>query len=177
MEEGRNWKMTDLTRRLLLGLALLSSFGTGALGQPEAHRDATPVHNAFKQLIDAENAHDLTAVSRLVLESPNTLFVAKAPVGWQGYWGKEDVMQHFHDLYQHPFRIDPDYAKEKVVFLTAGVAETYVPVSITAEYGNFPKPTPFIMVLLWMRQNETWRMATDIPIPIPPEASIPSPEK
>ena len=169
--------MTEATRRLLLGLALLSSFGTVAFCQPEAHHDATPVRKAFKQLIDAENSHDLTAVGRLVLESPNTLFVAKAPVGWQGYWGKQDVMQHFHDLYQHPFRIDPDYAKEKVVFLTAGVAETYVPVSITAEYGNFPKPTPFIMVLLWMRQNGTWRMATDIPIPIPPEANIPSPDK
>jgi hypothetical protein len=177
MEEGRSRTMTDLTYRFLLGLAILSSFGTVAFGQPQEHHDATPVRKAFKQLIDAENSHDLSAVGPLILQSPNTLFVAKAPVGWQGYWGKEDVMQHFHDLYQHPFWIDPDYAKEKVVFLTAGVAETYVPVSITAEYGNFPKPTPFIMVLLWMRQNGTWRMATDIPIPIPPEARIPSPEK
>jgi hypothetical protein len=169
--------MTNLTRRFSLALALLSSFGAAAFGQSELLQDATPVRKAFKQLIDAENSHDLDAVAPLVLQSQNTLFAAKAPVGWQGYWGKEDVMRHFHDLYQHPFRIDPDYAKEKVVFLTAGVAETYVPVSITAVYGNFSKPSPFIMVLLWMRQSGTWRMATDIPIPIPPEANEPSPDK
>jgi ketosteroid isomerase-like protein len=169
--------MTEFTRRYLLGVALLSSVGASAFGQAEAQQDPSLVRNAYKQLIDAENSHDLNAVSALVLESHDTLFVAKAPVGWKGYWGKEDVMQHFHDLYQHPFRIDPDYTNEKIVFPAPGVAETYVPVNITAVYGNFPKPAPFIMVLLWVSQNGTWKMATDIPIPIPPEANKPSPDK
>ena len=57
----------------------------------------------YKQLIDAENDHDLKAVRRLVWTSSSTLFVAKtktaAEGNWAGFWGTDTVMQHFHDLY------------------------------------------------------------------------------
>jgi hypothetical protein len=70
----------------------------------------------YKQLIDAENCHDLAAVKPLVWTSPSTLFVVKtataAEGNWAGFWGTETVMQHLHDLYQGTFRIDPDYSKE-----------------------------------------------------------------
>jgi hypothetical protein len=62
------------------------------------------IKRIYKQLIDAENKHDLPAVRALVWNSPSTLFVAKAPVGWHGYWGIDDVMQHLHDIYQQSFR-------------------------------------------------------------------------
>jgi hypothetical protein len=39
----------------------------------------------YKQLIDAEDKHDLAAVRARVWNSPSTLFVAKAPVGWHVY--------------------------------------------------------------------------------------------
>lgn len=155
----------------LITLPLMARPQSGVSGE-EAH-----VRAAYKQLIDAENVHDLKAVAALVEDSPNSLFVAKAPVGWQGYWGKRDIMEHFRELYQHPFRIDPVYEQEKVVFPSPGVAETYVPVSITAVYGHFPKPTPFIMVLLWVNHAGAWKMVSDIPIPIPASATTPSPSK
>jgi hypothetical protein len=60
----------------------------------------------YKQLIDAENKHDLKAVRPLVWTSPSTLFVAKtataAEGNWAGFWGNDVVMRHFHDLYQGP---------------------------------------------------------------------------
>jgi hypothetical protein len=127
----------------------------------------------YRLLIDAENRHDLRAVRPLVWASPSTLFVAKtktaAEGNWAGFWGIDVVMQHFHDLYQGPFRIDPDYAREKVVGLTSDVAETYVPVRITVSYaGQTPVPKPFLMILEWIRTLEGWKMATDIALPIPP---------
>ena len=128
------------------------------------------VKDIYKKLIDAENRHDLPAVREFVWNSPSTLFVAKAPVGWQGYWGIDDVMQHLHDMYQQPFRIDPIYQEEKVVFITPEIAETYVPVRITVAYGGQnPVPKPFVMVLLWIQTPKGWKMTTDIPIPVPPE--------
>lgn len=128
------------------------------------------VKRVYQQLIDAENRHDLTAVRNLVWKSPSTLFVAKAPVGWHGYWGADQVMQHLHDMYQQPFRIDPVYDEETVVFITHNIAETYAPVRITVAYGGqTPVPKPFIMVLLWIRTADGWRMTTDIPIPVPPD--------
>src|SRR5271154_346618 len=128
------------------------------------------IKHVYKHLIDAENKHDLPAVRQLVWNSPSTLFVAKAPVGWHGYWGIDDVMQHLHDMYQQPFRIDPIYEEEKVVVITPDIAETYAPVCITVAYGGQnPVPKPFVMVLLWIKTPQGWRMATDIPIPVPPE--------
>lgn len=161
--------------RIAVGILASVSLISLALPQSESARPEASVRAAYKQLIDAENAHDLKAVATLVEDSPNSLFVAKAPVGWQGYWGKRDIMDHFRELYQHPFQIDPKYDEEKVVFPVAGVAETYVPVSITAVYGHFPHPTPFIMVLLWVDRAGTWKMVSDIPIPIPTSATTPSP--
>jgi hypothetical protein len=128
------------------------------------------IKRIYKQLIDAENEHDLAAVRELVWNSPSTLFVAKAPVGWHGYWGIDDVMQHLRDMYQQPFRIDPVYEEEKVVFVTSEIAETYAPVRITVAYGGQnPVPKPFVMVLIWIHTPQGWKMATDIPIPVPPD--------
>lgn len=167
--------MKASTNKWLAAIAFMGlASGTGLMGQTNNSSDDAALVTAYKQLIDAENGHDEPAVDALVWQSPNTLFVAKAPVGWKGYWGKSDVMKHFHDLYQTNFRIDPDYANEKVVHLTPDVAETYVPVNITAVYGGFPKPAPFIMVLVWIKSPDGWKMATDIPIPVPPEAAKPA---
>lgn len=128
------------------------------------------VRDIYKKLIDAENRHDLPAVKEFVWNSPSTLFVAKAPLGWHGYWGIDDVLQHLHDMYQQPFRIDPIYEEEKVVFITSEIAETYAPVRITVAYaGQNPVPKPFVMVLIWIKTSQGWKMTTDIPIPVPPE--------
>src|ERR1700739_221701 len=99
--------------------------------------DTDALRKDFRNLIDAENRHDLTSVQALLLDSQNTLFVAKSPDGWKGYWGKADVTNHFGELYKKPFHIDPEYATEKIVFLTPDVAETYVNIKIKADYGGF----------------------------------------
>jgi ketosteroid isomerase-like protein len=148
-------------------LALLCATSTNAQTEKEQE-----IKRIYKQLIEAENKHDLPAVRALIWSSHSTLFVAKAPVGWRGYWGIDDVMQHLHDMYQQPFRIDPIYEEEKAVFLTPEIAETYVPVRITVGYGGQnPIPKPFVMVLIWIKTPRGWRMTTDIPIPVPANAN------
>jgi hypothetical protein len=101
---------------------------SSAYREPLDARTLAELENLYWRLIVAENRHDLKAVRPLVWTSAVTLFVAKtktvAEGNWAGFWGTDVVMQHFHDLYQGPFRIDPDYSKEKVVGLTADVAET-----------------------------------------------------
>ena len=159
---------TRYVRHVALLILIGSFFNTGVVAaEPDREQD---LKRLYKELIDDENSHDLAAVRKLVWDSPSTLFVAKAPVGWRGYWGIDDVMQHLHDMYQTPFRIDPSYDEEKVVFITPEVAETYAPVQITAAYGGQnPVPKPFVMVLLWIKTAQGWMMTTDIPIPVPPD--------
>jgi SnoaL-like domain len=147
-----------------------SSVGSDPLDQ--ASREG--VRALFKQLIDAENRHDLNAVRPLVWVSPNALFVAKtatpAEGNWAGFWGTEVVLSHLRELYDAgSFHIEPDYERVKVVGIAPDVAETYAPVKITVAYaGQTPVPKPFLMILNWVRTPEGWRMATDVALPIPP---------
>ena len=134
------------------------------------------VKTLYGRLVAAENRHDLKAVRQMVWDSPSALFVAKtktaAEGNWAGFWGTVVVTEHFHDLYQGPFRIDPDYSREKVVGLTHDVAETYVPVRINVAYaGQTPVPKPFLMILEWIRTPAGWKMAPDIALPIPPPSN------
>src|SRR5262245_35150340 len=90
----------------------------------------------YRKLIEAENRHDLEEVRTMLWESPSTLFVAKtataAEGNWAGFWGTDVVMHHFAELYNAgPFRIEPDYDKERVVGLSYDVAQTYAPAKIT----------------------------------------------
>ena len=151
-------------------LILLVALALPGVANPQTSSEENAIKRIYKQLIEAEDRHDLSTVRALVWNSPSTLFVAKAPVGWRGYWGINDVMEHLRDMYQQPFRIDPIYEEEKVVFITPDIAETYAPVRITVAYGGQnPVPKPFVMVLLWIKMPGGWKMTTDIPIPVPPD--------
>ena len=141
---------------MLTGLALMAcpaaaASSTDADPLDQASRDG--VRALFKQLIDAENRHDLNAVRPFVWVSPNALFVAKtataAEGNWAGFWGTEIVLDHLGELYKAgPFHIDPDYERVKVVGIAPDVAETYAPVKITVAYaGQTPVPKPFLMIL------------------------------
>ena len=69
---------------------------------------------SIRELINAENAHDIAAVSRFVWKSPSALFVAKtktpAEGNWAGFWGSDNVIAHLGELYQGTFRMMPDYS-------------------------------------------------------------------
>jgi hypothetical protein len=141
--------------------------------EPLDAKTLNEVQALYKRLIDAEDVKDLDTVREIVWKSPSALFVAKtataAEGNWAGFWGDQVVVQHIHDISQGPFRIDPDYARVKTVGLTHDVAETYAPVHITVAYaGQTPVPKPFLMIVVWIRTPDGWRMATDIALPIPP---------
>jgi hypothetical protein len=144
---------------------------------PLSDRTLDDLKVLYRKLIDAENVHDLVAVKSMLLASPVSLFISRTePVSkgdWGGYWGTDSIVQHFGALYSGTFRIDPDYAEERVVGLTSDVAETYAPVTITSGYGGQAAVARrFLMVLEWVKTPAGWRVATDIPLPIPPAPQI-----
>jgi hypothetical protein len=125
---------------------------------PLGKTDLAEVEALYRQLTDAENAHDSGVVERLVWKSPDALFVSKtataAEGNWAGVW------------------LDPDYSRLKVVGITREVAETYAPVQISVSYGGqLPVPKPFLIITDWVKTNEGWKMATDIALPVPPSPS------
>jgi hypothetical protein len=160
---------------LLCGLARSEDRETSnsSAAEPLTHQTREDLRVLYKQLIDAENRHDIDAVRPLLWKSPSMLFVAKTATAaggnWAGFWGTEVVLQHFHDLYQGTFVMSPDYSKERVAGLSPDVAETYVPLLISVGYaGQTPVPKPFLMIVEWVRTPGGWKMATDVALPIPP---------
>lgn len=148
---------------------------SGASGGSQPLDDATlaSITALYHELIEAENRHDLKAVSKFVWDSPDALFVAKtataAEGNWAGFWGKETVVAHLGELYAGTFVMDPDYSRVRTVALTRDVALTYAPLKISVSYAGQPAvPRPFLMIVNWVRTDDGWKMATDIALPIPP---------
>ncbi|MEI9995635.1 MAG: hypothetical protein WDM91_13645 [Rhizomicrobium sp.] len=161
--------------RFVLIAGILSAAPLSASAAPLDTVTLREIDGLYRTLIDAENRHDLTAVRRMVWESPDTLFVAKtatpAEGNWAGFWGADVVMQHFADLYAGTFAMAPDYARVRTVGLSRDVALTYAPLKISVAYaGQTPVPKPFLMIVNWVRTADGWRMASDIAVPVPPAA-------
>jgi len=118
--------------------------------------DTSAVALRYKQLIDAENSHDVKTVKNMLYTSPGTLLVAKTKTkeegGWAGFWGQETVGQHLEALITgSTFHVTPDYAAVKVTFIKPDVAELYVPVRIAVSYaGQDPVAKPFLMIIIWV---------------------------
>jgi hypothetical protein len=87
----------------------------------------TEINGRYRELIEAENRHDLAAVRQMVRQSPDTLFVAKtatpAEGNWAAFWGADVVMQHFAELYAGTFVMAPHCDRVKTVGLTGDVAD------------------------------------------------------
>jgi hypothetical protein len=152
---------------IFLGLAL------GIKAADAQNADSLEVANAYRQLIGAENKHDIGTVKSLLYNSPGTMLVAKTKTkeegGWAGFWGREAVGQHLEALVTTgTFQISPDYEKERITFIKADVAELYAPVEIAVSYaGQNPVPRPFLMVILWIKTNDGWKIQSDIAVPVP----------
>ncbi len=167
--------------KVFIQMLIVIAWAAAITGPPAMARDPGVIsasseqklRTLYKQLIDAENAHDIAAVGRFIWDSPSALFVAKtknsAEGNWAGFWGKEVVVEHLSELYKGKFVMKPDYNHEKVVQLDRDVAETYVPLQISVAYaGQSGSPKPFLMIVEWVKLGAEWKMATDIALPIPP---------
>lgn len=170
--------MTSTAFSLLLAAATLAVPAAAFAGEDSPVPTISPkveadVRAAYARLIDAENAHDLPAVRKLFVESPNALFVAKTRTAeegnWAGFWSTDTAVSHIGDLFGGVFTITPDFTRERATLLASGVAQTYVPVQIAVGYaGQSGTPKPFLMILDWVRVGGQWKVITDIALPVPP---------
>lgn len=138
-----------------------------------ATTDSVRVAEQYKKLINAENTRDTMTIKNLLYTSPGTLLVAKTKTkeegGWAGFWGNDTVLQHLTAMVTGgTFEITPDYQKERIYFINPDVAELYAPVRIAVSYaGQNPVPRPFVMVAIWVKVENEWKMQSDIAIPVP----------
>ncbi len=74
-----------------------------AVAGPARAGSEDEVRTLFTKFVAAQNAHDLKAVSELLQESPNFLWITRgSPI-----WGRDAALKRFEALYQGTWSLDP----------------------------------------------------------------------
>ncbi len=130
------------------------------------------VKATFDRFVAAQNAHDVSAVRDVLLDSPNFLWVTRGvPI-----WGRDAALKRFETLYQGTWKLSPDTANLKVVLVTDTTAQLFVPITFNIGPPGQPAPdAPFLMNQTLVKTAAGWRIASILPIPLP--APVPAPAK
>jgi hypothetical protein len=147
-----------------LFLSMMLSFGP-AFATPESEVKAT-----FDRFVVAQNAHDLTTVRELLLDSPNFLWISwGVPI-----WGRDAAMNRFKAMYQGTWKLSPDSSRLKVVMLTDTTAQIFVPIKFNiGPPGQPATDTLSLMNQTWVKSAAGWRIASILPIPQPSPPAAP----
>lgn len=151
-------------------LAMLAAVLTMPTGHALAGAE-DDIKAAFDRFVAAQNAHDISAVRDLLLDSPNFLWVTRgAPI-----WGRDAALKRFETLYQATWKLSPDTSNLKVVLLTDTTAQLFVPIMFNIGPVGQPAPdAPFLMNQTLVKTAAGWRIANILPIPVPPPAPAPA---
>ena len=154
-------------RTILTMLAVVLTLFTGdAFASPDEDVKAT-----FDRFVAAQNAHDVSAVRDLLWDSTNFLWVTRGtPI-----WGRDAALKRFETLYQGTWKLSPDTPNLKVVLLSDTTAQLFVPIMFNIGPPGQPVPdAPFLMNQTLVKTAAGWRIASILPIPLPPPATGPA---
>jgi ketosteroid isomerase-like protein len=148
-----------------LAAALALSTGHALAGVDE------DVKATFDRFVAAQNSHDVSAVRDVLLDSPNFLWITRgAPI-----WGRDAALKRFEALYQGTWKLSPDTGNLKVVLLSDMTAQLFVPIVFNIGPPGQPAPeAPFLMNQTLVKTAAGWRIASILPIPLPPPAPGPT---
>lgn len=150
--------MTTRALPIVLMAAILA--GPASAATPEEEARAT-----FDRFVAAQNAHDLKAVEALLLDSPQFLWITRG----SAVWGRAEALKRFEGLYAGTWHLEPEAAAFRVVFAQPQVAEIFVPIVFSiGPAGQPPQETTFLMNQVLVKTDAGWRVASILPIPVPP---------
>jgi len=154
-------------RCVVFVLALAGAMSPAAKAAPAD--DVTAVFNRF---VAAQNAHDVKAVSDLLWDSPNFLWVTRGTA----VYGRDEALKRFTALYAGTWSLAPVAGELRVAMLAADTAQIYVPIDFTmGAAGATPAVSRFLMNQTLVRTARGWVVASILPSPVPPAAPAPRP--
>jgi ketosteroid isomerase-like protein len=151
---------------MVFGLAALAA---AAVGRPASTQTASAgpaeARALFERFVAAQNAHDATAVEATLSDTPDFLWITRGTA----IWGRVAAMERFRTLYQGTWRLEPEIAQFRAVALGSEAAQIFVPVLFTIGAAGQPaQPTRFLLNQTLRREGNGWRIASILPIPVPP---------
>jgi uncharacterized protein (TIGR02246 family) len=142
-----------------LAVMLVLAAASGA-----AAADDADVRSVVERFVAAQNTHDLRAVGELLWDSPQLLWVTRGTA----VWGHDAALTRFEALYKGTWRLEPAMAELRVVRLTDGVAEIFMPIVFTIGPAGQPaQTTRFLMNQVLVKTDAGWKVASILPIPAP----------
>ena len=155
--------------KILIALAAILTLSTG----PAVAGVEDDVKASFDRFVVAQNAHDVSAVRDLLLDSPSFLWVTRgAPI-----WGRDAALKRFETLYQGTWKLSPDTPTLKVIVLSDTTAQA-VRASDDREASSRQASRRTIELFLLnqtlVKTSAGWRIASILPIPLPSPASAPA---
>ncbi len=147
-----------------LALSLASVVVTPAAATPE-----DDVRAAFERFVAVQNAHDVKGVGDLLMDAPNFLWITRGAA----IWGRPEALKRFESLYAGTWKLAPLMAEFKVTVVTAEMAQLYVPVDFAIGPAGQPaQTTRFLMNQTLIKTAEGWKVASILPMPVPPPAPV-----
>ena len=133
-------------------LVLLSVVWTQTPVMAEARDDIVLL---YKQFVDAQNAHDLSAVRGLLSDSPDFLWVSDGrPV-----WGADATVARMSGFQQSAvWRVVPAIDRSRAVVLSGDVGFLHLPLVLLIGSTEAPDHLPFLVEMVARRGANGWKI-------------------
>lgn len=144
---------------VLAGTAVFTTLASAATMEDE-------VRAVFDKYVAAQNAHDLKSMRTLMIDSPDFLWITRGkPV-----WGREGALKVLEERYKGAWHIEPDRREFRVVSVSRRVAQVYATTQLTVgDPGVEPATVRVYINLVMVKKPEGWRIASILPILVPPQ--------
>ena len=152
-----------MTRRGRLTLLVLLTVLISATRVEAGAED--DVRATVERFVTAQNAHDLSAVRDLLVDSPQFLWITRgAPV-----WGRQAALARFETLYRGTWKLEAAMSELRVALLSEETAQIYMPITFTiGPPGEPPTTTRFLMNQVLLKTPQGWKVTSILPIPAAP---------
>ncbi len=132
---------------------------------------ADDVAAVFQRFVDAQNAKNHAAVSDLLLDSNDFLWITNGnPI-----WTRDAALKQFDDNWTRVWELKP-LAAPRVMMLSKDVAQLYVPIDYTiGKTASDAQVIHFLINQTLVKTPSGWVIASILPIRLPPPAPAPQP--
>ncbi len=118
---------------------------------------ADEIRATYDRFAEAQNARDLDRIGAFFVDGPEFLWVSDG----RSYWGREAVLARMAGFQKAEiWRVEPGLDASAVVELDDMTAMLHMPLTLVIGPSASPDHLPFLVTILFVRRDETWRIAS-----------------
>jgi ketosteroid isomerase-like protein len=137
---------------------------TSTAGAVPDGRVQTEVMAVYARFVAAQNAHDRTAVSEVLLDSKDFVW---APYGGDAVWGYEAALAAFEHAWKGTWKLDPQSQDVRIANPSPDVALLVTPLRVVeGGPGQSPSTAPVRWSGLFLKTQSGWRIASIFVTPL-----------